>query len=168
MPANSELSEEKKAELLKVMKKIARALFESLGVVQFMAVLIGADGEHHPIGFEPGIPKKVMGDTIRKLVKEIKPDVVVLIGEAWAIDKPEESMTTEQLKQLASKYGSLEKHPWRKDCLALDFEYRDGTKQGWHWYIVVEDGKRVLRNGNFKWANGTRVVEASGHLENFF
>lgn len=156
-----------------MMQKIAKNLFERQGKVIFMAVLITPNGDHHPMVFED-LEKEEIGRAIRQHVKHIKPEVVVIIAEAWAIVSPfpdgsDQEMTEDQLRQYALKYGTVEKHKWSQDCLTLDFEFSDGSKEGWHWYIVKDkSGTRILLDDKFQRANGTRVLEVSGHLQDFF
>lgn len=147
---------------------IVREMFEKLGELGFMAVLIDGDGNHHAHMFDD-LDKEEIGTAIRQRVRDVDAEVVVLISEAWAIEKPEDSMSEEDLRKLAMRYGSVAEHPWSKECVTLDFEFKGGLKEGYNWYIEEDgSGKRVLLDSKLKWANGTKVVEVSGHLQDFF
>ncbi len=168
MPGNSKFDDEQERQkLVEAVAKIATYLFdETSEELMFMAVLIDKKDVHHPVMFM-GVGKEDMGTAIRRLVKKLEAEVVVIIAEAWAMDAPIEDMSEDELRLLATKYGSVEQYPWKKEVLALDFEFKNGHKEGWHATISKEeDGKRSL--GPFEWANGSKVVEVSGHLQGFF
>jgi hypothetical protein len=171
LPANSKFaSEQERADLIEVVAKIARNMFHEMekegNELGFMAVLIDREGIHHPIMFI-GLEKEEMREAILEQIEEVGAEAVVIIAEAWALDAPVEGMTNEELRLLATKYGSVKNYPWKKEVLALDFEFKMGHKEGWHAHITTtEGGTRYLHE--FKWANGSKVLEASGHLQNFF
>jgi hypothetical protein len=163
-------SPEGKVELLRLLQLVVEGIFITQGGLAFMAVLISPEGEHTPVMFEGDVDKEGIGKAIRALVKEKQPAAVVLISEAWTVLKPEENMTDEELRKYALRYGTVDQHRWKRECVALDIEYRDGSKAGYNWFIEKdEEERRVLHADGPRWANGTRVLEeVTGHLQNFF
>lgn len=93
------------------------------GGVQAMAVLITARPRSMALfPLEPGTSKVVYATALQHLVAEAKPDMVVMIAEAWTVTR-KQGITEKEFAEMDRE--GLSKNPDRREVLIVEWKTSD-------------------------------------------
>jgi hypothetical protein len=106
---------------------VARGFLSEGDELQAMAFLGKLGAGIVPIPMHMG-HKDQSAAMIREICKVTRPDCVMMISEAWALDQT--NVPVEEVERIANSGGSIADHPNRQDVVMLVVETREGLWLG--------------------------------------
>jgi hypothetical protein len=111
--------------------------------------------------------KDELAAKLRQTVKKAKPDIVVFLGEVWAVQPTPQEIAYEKAEGVLPTMPC--NHPKRIECLRLDIAKRTGG----NWQVLEEitkdaDGKRSIPETPTIVQMGKDELQRAGRFANLF